>query len=298
MANEVAKIEKSLTVKQMAQSETIKKKFSDMLGKRANQFLVSVIGVVQQNTMLQKADPNSIFMAAATAASLDLPVDSNLGFSYIVPYNTKGLIKAQFQIGAKGFIQLAIRSGQFKYINSSDVREGEILRNNRLTGQIEFDWKNERDQLPIVGYVSYFKLSNGFESTLYMTVEELQKHGRKYSKSYDTGNWTTNFPSMALKTVTKLNLSKNAPLSVEMQTAIQSDQSVISEDGYSYPDNMPTDAHELAEMKEIKRTSDYINSCESLEALEKAELHLINYDLKEQYEEKRNQIMEKEIEKS
>jgi recombination protein RecT len=139
---------------------------------------------------------------------------------------------AQFQIGYKGFIQLAQRTGQYRTLNSNDVREGEIKSINRLTGEIDFDWDltPERDNKKIIGYVSYFQLTNGFVSTLYWTVEEITAHAKKYSqtfKKYGTGLWKDEFPAMAHKTVTKMNLSKNGPLSIDMQRAVLSDQAVI-----------------------------------------------------------------------
>jgi recombination protein RecT len=138
---------------------------------------------------------------------------------------------AQFQLGYKGFIQLSQRSGQFQTLNATDVREGEIKEFNRLTGEITFEWSDDRMQKPVIGYVAYFKLLNGFEKSLYMTVEELKNHGDKYSKTFKMKNglWATDFNAMAMKTVTKLLLAKYAPLSVDMQRAVITDQSVIKD---------------------------------------------------------------------
>lgn len=228
---QVATTNNMKSVSQFLNSESIKKKFQEIIGKNANGFIASLLSTVNNNDLLQKADQNSIYTAALMAASLKLPINQNLGLAYIVPYGGK----AQFQLGYKGFKQLAQRSGQFLVINDSDVREGEIVNHNRLTGEIEFNWEQEpakRLKLKTVGYVSYFKLVNGFESTFYMTNEELLAHAKKYSqtfKKYGSGLWKDEFDGMSRKTVTKLNLSKNAPLSIELQRATIADQAVIKD---------------------------------------------------------------------
>ena len=218
-------------VSQFINSDSIKQKFTDIMGQKANGFIASLLSTVNNNKLLQSADQNSIYTAALMAASLDLPINPNLGLAYIVPYGGK----AQFQLGYRGFKQLAQRTGQFLAINDTDVREGEIIKHDRLSGSIEFNWnQNAKDRLSkkVIGYVSYFKLLNGFESTFYMTSEELEAHAKKYSqtyKKYGTGLWKDEFEGMARKTVTKLNLSKNAPLSIELQRATLADQAVIKE---------------------------------------------------------------------
>jgi len=242
-----------LTVKNLFGKDEVRQKFQEMLGKRAPSFITSVLQIVSSNALLVKADPHSVYHSAAVAATLDLPLNNNLGFAYIVPYNQSVQVDgkwekkqvAQFQLGYKGFKQLALRSGQFKGMNATDVREGEMKERNRLTGYIRFEWVQdeiERNKLPITGYVSHFELLNGYSQTWYMSLEELQKHGKKYSQTYknDKGLWKDDFDSMALKTVTKLNLSKNAPLSVEMQKAITFDQAIINDsdtEDVTYVDN-------------------------------------------------------------
>jgi recombination protein RecT len=237
MSTEVAK-QGIKGISSFLNSDGIKGKFTEIMGQKGIGFISSVLSVVNGNGQLQNADQNSIYTAALMAASLDLPINPNLGLAYIIPYNTKQAngtwkVMAQFQIGYKGFKQLAQRSGQFISLNESDVREGELISHDRLSGVIKFDWNQDTtDRLTkkIIGYVSFFELSNGFKSTLYMTSEEALAHGKKYSKTfqrYGTGLWKDEFDGMALKTVCKLNLSKNAPLSIEMQRAVLADQSVI-----------------------------------------------------------------------
>ena len=219
-----------MTIKNLFAKDEVKNKFQEMLGKRAPSFITSVLQVVASSDLLKKADPNSVYHSAAVAATLDLPLNNALGFAYIVPYNQKqpdGSVKqvAQFQLGYKGLKQLALRSGQFKGMNATDVREGELKERNRMTGYCRFEWiqnDEEREKLKVIGYVSYFELLNGFSQTFYMSVADLTKHGMKYSQTFRKGYglWKDDFNSMALKTVTKLNLGKNAPLSVDMQKAI------------------------------------------------------------------------------
>lgn len=230
-------------------TDLIKQKFTEILGKKAPGFIASILQITGNNELLAKADPVSIFNAAATAATLDLPLNNNLGFAYIVPY--KG--KAQFQMGYKGFIQLAQRSGQFKTIASTPIYEGQLIEQNPLTGYV-FDFTKPKSD-KVIGYAAYFELINGFHKTLYMTKEELLGHGTKYSQSFQKGFglWKDDFDAMASKTVLKLLLSKFAPLSIEMQRAVISDQAIINdwETGeMNYVDNKKTeDEIDIEELK-------------------------------------------------
>jgi recombination protein RecT len=223
-----------LTAKSLFERDDVKRKFSEMLGKRSTSFITSVLQITAQNKLLAQADPMSIYQSAAVAATLDLPLNQNLGFAYIVPYNAKqpdGSFKqvAQFQLGYKGFIQLAQRSGQFKTIAATPIYEGQLIEENPLTGFV-FDFKAKKSD-KVIGYAAFFQLLNGFEKTLYMTSEELKKHGTKFSQTFKKGFglWKDDFDSMAIKTVIKLLLSKFAPLSVDMQRAVITDQAVIND---------------------------------------------------------------------
>jgi len=223
-----------LTVKSLFNREDVQLKFKELLGKRAPSFITSVLQIVSQNTMLSKAEPSSIYQSAAVAATLDLPLNNNLGFAYIVPYNQRqadGTYKqvAQFQMGYKGFIQLAQRSGQFKELDSKPVYEGQYVEDESMKG-FHFEWKNKKSDT-IIGFVAWFKLLNGYEAMYFMTVDQLKKHGAKYSKTFSnkSGLWNNDFEAMAGKTVIKLLLSKFAPLSIEMQRAVISDQALIND---------------------------------------------------------------------
>ena len=222
MANTLSKVPQ---LKSMLSNESVKLRFKEILGQKAPGFISSILSVTNSNTLLQKADPQSIMNAAVIAATLDLPINGSLGFAYIVPYKDQ----AQFQIGYKGLVQLAMRSGQYKTINVAEVYEGEIKSENRFTGEYEF---GEKTSDKVVGYMAYFRLTNGFEKYMYMTREEAERHGKKYSQTFKRGIglWATDFDAMAKKTVLKMLLSKFGILSIEMQRGIQFDQSIVHGD--------------------------------------------------------------------
>ena len=257
---------KQQSIAEFLSSPVIQKNIESVVGERKQQFITSVASLVNSSEALQRVDRKSLFAACLVAASLDLPINPNLGFAYIIPYKDQ----AQFQMGYKGFIQLAMRSGQFQTLNVTDVREGEIVANNRLSGEIEFTWLDDRDDLAVVGYVAYMRLTNGFEKSLYMTTEELNKHGMKFSQSMKKGFglWKDDFNSMAKKTVIKMLLSKYAPMTTQMQTATLADQAVIEDDKYKYLDNEPIHPEEVATEKEQLRIIKHIQGSKSIQDLE------------------------------
>lgn len=221
------------TLQGLLGTDQVKNRFEELLGKKAPGFVSSLLAVVNNNKLLAKAEPKTVISAGAMAAALDLPINQNLGFAYIVPYGNQ----AQFQMGYKGYIQLAMRTGQYKNINADVVYEGEIKNVNRFTGEFEF---GERTSDTVVGYMAYFKLTNGFEKYLYMSLEDMQAHAKRYSHNYkgSTDKWgLTDFHTMAIKTVLKRLLSKYGILSIEMMngpqlsTALQNDGGVIKDEG-------------------------------------------------------------------
>lgn len=223
------------TLPALLNSENIKKKFKDVLGDNAAGFMSSILSAVNSNPKLKSAEPMSVISAAAIAAALDLPINSSLAYTHIVPYKSI----AQFQMGWKGYVQLAQRTGLYLTINVSRVCEGELISENPFKGEINLS-KVARVSDKIIGYVAYFKLLNGFEKYLYMTKEQCEKHGKRYSDSYnqDWSWWQKDFDVMAMKTVIKALLSKWGPLSIKMQLAFQADQSTVKDDGtFEYVDN-------------------------------------------------------------
>lgn len=253
-------------IKQFFEQDNVKKRFTEMLGKRAPQFLTSVLQITANNEMLSKADPISIYNSAAVAATLDLPLNNNLGFAYIVPYNQKQpdgnyKVVAQFQLGYKGFIQLAQRSGQFKTIAATPIYEGQLIESNPLTG-FKFDFTQKKSDV-VIGYAAFFQLLNGFEKTLFMTHEDLKKHGTKFSQTFKKGYglWKDDFDAMAIKTVIKLLLSKYAPLSIEMQRAVITDQALIN--NADATDVTYVDHEELPIDKEAERIQLMLADCKT-----------------------------------
>jgi recombination protein RecT len=204
------------TMKSLLASPTVIKRFEEVLGKRATQFTASILSLYNSEKMLQKAEPMSVISSAMIAATLDLPVDKNLGYAWIVPYGGK----AQFQLGYKGYIQLALRTGQYRFINVTPIHEGELIKWNPLTEVIDIDFE-KRESEAVIGYAAYFELLNGFRKTVYWTKEQVEKHRKKFSKS-DFG-WKNDWDAMAMKTVLKNLLSKWGILSVEMQKAVMED---------------------------------------------------------------------------
>ena len=208
------------TIEDWVESENIKQKFQEVLDKGAGAFVTSILSLVKSTPQLAAADPKTVISAAMTAATLKLPINPNLGFAYIVPYKDT----ATFQMGYKGYIQLAMRTGQYKTINASVVYEGQIEDVDFVTGEI-IRGKKKSDK--VVGYVAYFELINGFSKMVYMSHEDMMRHALTYSQAYkyDKKNgkkssvWTTNFEAMGLKTVLKQLISKYGIMSIDMQGA-------------------------------------------------------------------------------
>jgi recombination protein RecT len=219
----------SLGLKGLLNAPTMQKKFEQVLAKKAPQFMASILNLYNGDVSLQKAEPMSIISSAMVAASLDLPVDKNLGYAWIVPfYDTKkGFHAAQFQLGYKGYIQLALRTGQYKGINVIEVREGELKKWNRLTEEIDIDLDAAISE-KVIGYCGYFKLSNGFEKTVYWTRDQVEAHRIKHNKMKDkkalNNVWKSDYDAMAMKTVLRNMLGKWGILSIEMQKAFSEDE--------------------------------------------------------------------------
>lgn len=267
MSTEVSKPIQETGIKSMIQSPQVMKRLEEILGKRASTFATSVVQICNQNTMLRNAEPTSVLNAAMVSATLDLPLNNQLGFSWIVPYGKD----AQFQIGWKGLVQLAQRTGQYLRINVVPVYENQFKSWNSLTEDLEADFLADGAGR-VVGYCAYFKMLNGFEKTVYWSIEKVTTHGKKYSKSFSSGPWKTEFDKMAMKTVLKHTLSNWGFLSIEMQQAIRVDQAVIKDENaedISYVDNEPEEINKEAERatlvlrncKTIKDVVDRFNEC-------------------------------------
>lgn len=214
----------------MLDSDGYRKRFDELLGVRAPQFVSSIVSLVNGDVNLQKAfyeAPVTIIQAALKAATFDLPIDPNLGYAYIVPFNNKKdgkkRMEATFIMGYKGMNQLALRTGVYKTINVLDVRQGELKHYNRLTEEIKLQFiedDEEREQVPIIGWVGYFRLMNGTEKTLYMTRKKIEAHEKKYRKGQYMGKgWREDFEKMAEKTVFRELIGKWGLMSIDYQQA-------------------------------------------------------------------------------
>ena len=202
-------------------------KLNSVLGneKKAAAFASSVISVANGNSLLRNANPMTVLGSAMVAATLDLSVVPTLGMAYIVPY--KG--QASFQLGWKGLVELAMRSGQYKNIIVEAVHEEEIVKKNKFTGDYEFD-EDAKTSDNVIGYMANFQLTNGFSKTIYWTIDEVNGHATKFSQADRGGRntpWVTDFDAMAKKTVLKSLLSKFGPKSLQMQQAVVFDQASV-----------------------------------------------------------------------
>jgi len=211
-------------LKHILNTDSVKAQFQNALKENAGAFIASIIDLYGSDKYLQECDPNAVVMEALKAATLKLPINKQLGFAYIVPYRSKGAVIPQFQLGYKGYIQLAMRTGQYRFLNAGVIYEGVKVHRNILTGEITFSGEPTSEKAQ--GYFAYMELLNGFSKTVYMTKEEVIKHAQRYSKSYNTANsaWKSNFDEMAMKTVTRMLLSKYGILSTDMITALTSDR--------------------------------------------------------------------------
>lgn len=218
---------------------------SQVLGSRKEQFVTNLISLVANDSKLQQCEPYTLMYSAMKATALNLPVDPNLGYAAILPYwsSKEKKFLAQFQIMRNGWIELLQRTGQLKSIVNEIVHEGELVSKNKFTGEYIFD-EDKRVSNKVIGYMAYIKLINGFEKTIYWTVDECKAHAAKYSKTYadNKGLWIENFDAMALKTVLKHLINKYMPKSAQLNDAIQSDQAVIGESlqPTAYIDNVAT----------------------------------------------------------
>jgi recombination protein RecT len=232
-------------VKAYLNNKSVQGYLADLLKERKSRFVTSLTAAMNASPKLAECSPETVLKAAIMAASLDLPINSTLGFAYLIPYkDRKRGMEAQMQIGYKGFIQLAQRSGQYKTIAAVPVYEGQLIDEDPLLGNT-YDWKAKKSS-QIIGYVSIFKLLNGFEKQLYMPADLVESHAKRYSQSYRShlekgysSMWSDDFDAMAIKTVLKLLISKFGPMSIDMQKAMFADQSVIEGETVDYPDNQP-----------------------------------------------------------
>lgn len=210
MANNFPAIRKQLT------APNVMEMVQNRIGEKAGTFVSSVLDLIGSDNLLMNCDPNMVMKEALKAAALDLPVSKSLGFAYVIPY--KG--KPQFQMGYRGFIQLAIRTGQFRHLNADVIYEGETFVHDRIKGKVTIEGKPTSDKA--IAYFGYMELCNGFEKTVVWTRDEVTAHAKRFSKSFSkpSSPWQSDFDSMAKKTML-LQLKSYMPMSVEMQSAME-----------------------------------------------------------------------------
>ena len=261
MNNQVANRPK-MSFTQFMGADVVQKRAIQILGeKKALSFTSSIISAVQMNPGLQECEPKSIFNAALLGESLNLSPSPQLGQYYLVPFNNKNGKQAQFQIGYKGLIQLAIRSGQYKKLNVLAIKKGELINYDPLNEEIEvnlIDDEVEREETETTGYYAMFEYTNGFKKSIYWSKPKMIKHAEKYSAGYKAHKgytfWEKDFDGMAYKTMLRQLISKWGIMSVEMQTAFESDMAVLKDDGTKeYIDNPTNDNNVIIEeVKEDK----------------------------------------------
>ncbi len=279
---------------EVIQKRSVVQRFSDLLGEsKAEGFVTNLLEVVRSNARLSKANPQTVLHAAATAASLDLPLTPGLGFAWIVPYNNRraGEIQAQFQMGYKGYIQLAHRTGQYRAINAAPVYGNQFISFQTFpTRQLRGNFDLPPEGSP-VGYAAYFVLVNGFAHTEYWTAEQMDQHGLKYSQSYRDSKsvWASDYDKMACKTVLKTALHKFGPLDQRIALAYQADSSIQTEEGqYEYPDNetQSINFQEIDENKEKARFLKALDQASTLERLDELKPYADKYDAEQTFHDK------------
>jgi recombination protein RecT len=247
MANDVVKKPQTGLQKFNAMLENTRTQeyLTNVLGEKKQTFVSNMVALVSSNKALSECDPSTIMFSCLKATALSLPLDPSLGLAWVLPYkdNKNNTTVATFQLGAKAYIQLALRTAQYRKINVRDVREGEIVGEDFVSGEMQFKkLEKDRSKAKVVGYVAMFELINGFSKQLYMSVEELDAHAKRFSQTYRKGYglWSDKEmrPAMMEKTILKRLLSKYGVLSVEMEQAIKSDSAVLGEnDAVRYIDN-------------------------------------------------------------
>ena len=250
-------------------NDAVKNQINNVIGgKDGTKFIASVVSAVNNNPALQECTNQSILAAALLGESLKLSPSPQLGQYYMVPFNDKNKGKvAQFQLGYKGYIQLAIRSGQYKKLNVLAIKEGELIHFDPLNEEIEvklIEDEEAREQAPTIGYYAMFEYTNGFRKALYWSKKKMEAHALKYSKGYAADKrkgtswtfWSKDFDGMAYKTMLRQLISKWGIMSVEMQQAIDSDMAILHEDGSkTYVDNDP-DVIEMEPVEVVEPVQD------------------------------------------
>ena len=263
----------------------VRQNIANVVGdKNTTRFIASVVSAVQNNKALSECTNSSIFSAALLGQSLNLSPSPQLGQFYLIPFKDRktGVSEATFQIGVKGYVQLAIRSGAYKTLVTSVIKEGELKNYNPITEEITFEPIMDakyRESLPTVGYYGKMVLTNGFEKEIYWPKEKMVEHAKRYSQGYRSDVqkgtsytfWSKDFDSMAAKTILRMLISKWGVMSIELERAYVSDMGVLNESGaVRYVDNQESDPAEVAqqEISENANKGELILESETIEELQ------------------------------
>lgn len=253
------KEDKKLSFSNFLTNQYVKEKIYEVVGKDSQKFMTSILSAVTNNPTLQECDSMSILNCAFLGEGLKLSPSPQLGQYYMVPFNDKkkGMKVAQFQLGYKGYIQLAIRSGEYKKLNVLAIKEGELIKYDPLNEELEINLIEDdeiRENTPTIGYYAMFELVNGFRKTMYWTKKKMLTHADKYSQAFNKESyqkilegkipqedmwkyssfWYKDFDGMAFKTMLRQLISKWGIMSVEMQKAFDNDMATIQDDGQPY----------------------------------------------------------------
>lgn len=227
----------------MLSADSVKAQFQNALKEHSDLFLTSILDIYSSDTYLQKCDPGKVIAECLKAATLRLPLNKQLGFAYVVPFDKNSKVSVEgkdvwskesiptFIIGYKGLIQLAMRTGAYRTINADVVYEGELQEVDKLTGIISLSGKRTSDK--VAGYFAHFETVNGFRKTMFMSADDMVKYAKKYSKSFNSQSspWKTEPDSMGTKTMLRKLLGKYGIMSVEFASAMASDNDELTADG-------------------------------------------------------------------
>lgn len=267
VGNSLAKTQKAGMAAYLTQ-DAVKKQINSVVGgKNGTRFISSIVSAVQTTPALQDCSNQSILSAALLGEALNLSPSPQLGQFYMVPFNNKGVKEAQFQLGYKGYVQLAVRSGYYKRLNVLAIKEGELIHYDPLNEEIEVNLIEDdiaREETPTAGYYAMFEYENGFRKTMYWSKRKMMAHAEKYSQAFKKNGggkslelleagkipekdmwkyssfWFKDFDGMALKTMLRQIISKWGIMSIDLQTALDKDMAVIRQDGTAeYVENEP-----------------------------------------------------------
>jgi len=252
------------SLKSIVSADSVIEQFRNSLKENSGAFVSSLIELYSGDSYLQNCEPKAVVQEALKAASLKLPINKSLGFAWIIPRKNNNKLEPNFQIGYKGYIQLAMRTGKYRCINADSVPAGIEIEKDLLSGSIKFTGNPKKGE--VKGYFGHFELLNGFTKTLYMTVQEIKDYAKKYSQSVMSSYspWQKHFESMAKKTLLSILLRTYGIMSTEMMNAIAVEKQEVLEEKEIASKSMN---FEDAETEEINQETGEITDKSEVEEL-------------------------------